>query len=68
MTETAVKNGIPRDQFERAVTIMQEQRLDAEFVRQLYILDGQVRGYVDMGDSPSIWILGQAAHAHYDLS
>lgn len=65
--ELAVKNGIPRDQFERAVEVMKRIKRPQEFVQQVYLVDGWVRGYTDLDETPTAWILGQQAHAYYDL-
>lgn len=65
--ELAVKNGIPRDQFERAIEVMKRFEDGAEFVHRVYLVDGWVRGYTGLDETPSPWILGQQAHGYYDL-
>ena len=65
--ELAVRNGIPREQFDRAIEVMKRIEHPAEFVHQVYLVDGWVRGYTGIDEKPTPWILGQQAHAYYDL-
>lgn len=65
--ELAVRNGIPREQFDRAIEVMKRIERPAEFVHQVYLVDGWVRGYTSLDERPTPWILGQQAHVYYDL-
>lgn len=67
--EIAEANGIDRATFLRAVEALthfpEPPTEPSHWIHALYFLDGWVRGYISMGDYPSIFQCEQLAHAHY---
>ena len=65
----AERNGISRAVLDRAANTLQRIAPEdfATWIRQEYIVDGWLHGYVDVtsDDAPTTWVLGQLAEAHY---
>ncbi len=69
---TASANGIDRGQLDRAVSTLAQLQIHdfPTWIRQEYIVDGWLHGYLDSSADPSdpkltVWILSQMADAHY---
>lgn len=72
--DIAARNGVDLDQLDRAAEILRGVVADGgdldEWVRNEYILDGRLHGYLPVDASPAdaeltTWKLGQFAEAHY---
>lgn len=72
--DVAARNGVDLDQFDRAVEILKGVAAAGgdigEWVRNEYILDGRLHGYLPIDASLTdadltTWKLGQYAEAHY---
>jgi hypothetical protein len=68
----AERNGISRAALNRAAATLQRVAPEdfASWIRQEYIVDGWLHGYVDVtaagsGAELTTWVLGQLADAHY---
>jgi hypothetical protein len=68
----AERNGVDRDTLNRAAhTLLRLAPADVdEWIRQEYIVDGWLHGYLDLSIDPAdptltTWRLGQLAYAHY---
>ena len=68
----AERNGVDRDTLNRAAhTLLRLAPADVdEWIRQEYIVDGWLHGYLPLTADPAdpsltTWQLGQLAHAHY---
>lgn len=67
----AAHNDVTEGELRDAIALVAAlpERSDAalgEWVRQHYLTDGREKGYVDGGAEPTVWVLGQLAHAYYD--
>lgn len=68
----AERNGINRAQLDRAAATLQRLAPEdfATWIRQEYLVDGWLHGYVDVtaaapGADLTTWVLGQLADEHY---
>mgnify|MGYP001596182522 FL=1 len=68
----AERNGISRAELNRAAATLQRLAPEdfATWIRQEYLVDGWLHGYVDVaaagsGAELTTWVLGQLADAHY---
>ncbi|NTY62610.1 hypothetical protein [Mycolicibacterium sphagni] len=68
----AERNGITRAQLDRAAATLQRLAPEdfATWIRQEYLVDGWLHGYVDVtaagsGTDLTTWVLGQLADEHY---
>lgn len=68
----AERNGVDRDTLNRAAhTLQRLAPTDVdEWIRQEYIVDGWLHGYLNLNADPAdptltLWRLGQLAYAHY---